>query len=78
MGVQQVNNGDKFMKGMALRRAILIELFAILLVLYGFGTMYSERIGYSILLHIGFYLGLIGFVYGLAGSFVSSATQNET
>lgn len=62
---------------MALRKAILLELFAILLVLYGIGTMYSERLGYPILLHVGFYLGLIGLFYGLLGSFLVDVAWAE-
>ena len=62
---------------MSVQKALLIELFAILLVLYrGFALLSPELYSSPEILHAGFVIGLIGLVYGLAGSLLTRAFQN--
>ena len=50
---------------MSVQKALLLELFAIVLVVYGGFTILSTDImGETWALYIGFYLGLFGLVYG--------------
>ncbi|QLD84417.1 hypothetical protein HWV23_01395 [Natronomonas halophila] len=62
---------------MSVQKALLLELFAILLALYGGFTILSPDImGERWALYAGFYLGLIGFVYGLVGVRIVAAFRD--
>lgn len=63
---------------MVIQQAILIELFAIFLVLFGWVSISTTATGeIPILIDIGFYVGFIGLLYGLVGSLVLSFAQSE-
>jgi hypothetical protein len=64
---------------MSVQKALLLELFAILLVLYGgFTILATDMMGETWAFHIGFYLGLFGLIYGLVGVRLVDAFQNNT
>ncbi|GGO00407.1 hypothetical protein [Haloarcula pellucida] len=64
---------------MSVQKALLLELFAIVLVLYGgFTILSTDMMGELWALYIGFYLGLFGLVYGLVGGRIVAAIRNDT
>ena len=64
---------------MSVEKALLVELFAILLVLYGgFTVLEPDMMGETWALYIGFYLGLFGLIYGLVGVRIVEGFQNDT
>lgn len=64
---------------MSVQRALLIELFAILLALYGgFTVLAPNTLGDPVAIYAGLYLGFFGLVYGLVGARVVGALQNDT
>lgn len=53
---------------MSVQKALLLELFAILLVLYGgFTVLVTDIMGDQWAIYAGFYLGIFGLAYGLVG-----------
>jgi hypothetical protein len=63
---------------MSVEKALLLELFAILLVLYGgFTVLAPDILGDPVAIYAGLYLGLFGLVYGLVGDRVVGALQNN-
>ncbi|WP_256300788.1 hypothetical protein [Haloarchaeobius salinus] len=64
---------------MSVQKALLSELFAILLVLYGgFTVIAPYQTGHPSFIHAGFYLGLFGFLYGLVGTEILRTSRNDT
>lgn len=64
---------------MSVQKALLLELFAILLALYGgFTTLAPEIMADRWALYAGLYLGIFGFVYGLVGDVIVDTFQNDT
>ncbi|WP_092735048.1 hypothetical protein [Halopenitus persicus] len=64
---------------MSVQKALLIELFAILLALYGgFTVLAPDILGDRVAIYAGLYLGIFGLVYGLVGDRVVGAFQNDT
>jgi drug/metabolite transporter superfamily protein YnfA len=64
---------------MSVQKALVVELFAILLVLFGgFTGLETDVMGETWALYGGFYLGLLGLVYGLVGTEVIGAIRNDT
>ncbi len=63
---------------MVVRSALLVESFAIVVLLYGgFTVMSPDLSSYPLYLHAGFYLGVLGLVYGVVGSIVVNARRDE-
>lgn len=63
---------------MSVQKALLLELFAILLALYGgFTVLAPDIMGDRWALYAGFYLGLFGLVYGLVGVRIVAAFRND-
>lgn len=63
---------------MSVQKALLLELFAILLALYGgFTILSSDIMGERWALYAGFYLGFFGLVYGLVGVKIVAAFRSE-
>lgn len=64
---------------MSVQKALLLELFAILLVLYGgFTILETDMMGETWAFYIGFYLGLFGLIYGLIGVRIVEAFRSDT
>lgn len=64
---------------MSVQKALVVELFAIVLALYGgFTVLAANLTSETWALHAGFYLGLFGFVYGLVGVVIVGAFRNDT
>ena len=64
---------------MSVQKALVLELFAILLTLYGgFTVLAPEIMGDRWGIYAGFYLGLFGLVYGLVGDKIRGAFRNDT
>ncbi|SDY93259.1 hypothetical protein [Halopenitus persicus] len=64
---------------MSVQKALLVELFAILLVLYGgFTILDTDMMGETWAFYIGFYLGLFGLIYGLIGVKIVEGFRNDT
>lgn len=63
---------------MSVQKALLLELFAILLALYGGLTVLaSDIMGDLWAIYAGLYLGLFGLVYGLVGDRIVEAFRND-
>lgn len=63
---------------MSVEKALLLELFAILLVLYGgFTVLAPEILGERWAIYGGLYLGVFGLIYGLIGNRVVGAFRND-
>ncbi|WP_353633305.1 hypothetical protein ABSL23_00865 (plasmid) [Halobacterium sp. NMX12-1] len=61
---------------MSVQKALLLELFAILLALYGGLTVLaSDIMGDLWAIYAGLYLGLFGLVYGLVGDRIVGASE---
>lgn len=59
---------------MTVQKALILELFAILLVLYGgFTVLAPDILGDRWAIYGGFYLGIFGLVYGLVGDRIGEA-----
>ncbi|WP_435362109.1 hypothetical protein [Haloarchaeobius sp. DFWS5] len=57
---------------MVLRKALLVELFALLVVLYaGFAMLSPDKHLSPRILDYGFLIGLGGLVYGLVGDWIT-------
>jgi len=64
---------------MAIRQALLIELFAIVVVLYGGFSMVSTDLNSNPMYPVaGLCIGVFGFAYGIVGSLVLTALRDET
>jgi hypothetical protein len=64
---------------MSVQKALVIELFAVILALYGgFTTLAAYQTSETWALHAGFYLGLFGLIYGLVGVGIVEAFRNDT
>ena len=64
---------------MSAQKSLLLELFAILLVLYGGFTVLAPKIlGDRWAIYAGLYLGVFGLIYGLVGDSVAGAFRNDT
>jgi hypothetical protein len=62
---------------MSAREAIVLELFALLLTLFGgFTVLATDLTSERWALYAGFYLGLFALVYGLVGARVREAFQD--
>lgn len=64
---------------MSAEKALVVELFAILLVLYGgFTVLATDIMGDQWAIYAGFYLGIFGLGYGLVGDDVVGAFRDDT
>jgi hypothetical protein len=62
---------------MSAQKALLLELFAILLVLYGgFTVLAPEILGDRWAIYASLYLGVFGLIYGLVADRVAGAFRN--
>ncbi|SNZ06715.1 hypothetical protein SAMN06269185_1263 [Natronoarchaeum philippinense] len=63
---------------MSVQNAILVELFAIVLVLYGLATAsYEYTVAEPVYFHIGLYIGVAGMLYaGISGAW-SAVNESE-
>jgi len=63
---------------MSVQKALVFELFAMLLVLYGgFTVLASDIMGDPWAIYAGFYLGIFGLVYGLVGNRMAGVFRND-
>jgi len=63
---------------MSVQKALVLELFAIVLVLYGgFTVLAADIMGDRWAIYAGFYLGILGLVYGLVGDRVGGVFRND-
>jgi len=57
---------------------MLVELFAIVLILYGLGTVTSEHVmGSPVFFHLGLYVGIGGLLYAAIDGVVSTASGSD-
>jgi len=63
---------------MSVQKVLVVELFAIVLALYGgFTELAGNLTSEAWALHAGFYLGLFGLIYGLVGGWIVGAVRND-
>jgi len=63
---------------MSVQKAMLVELFAIVLVLYGLATVSYEYVAAGpVYFHLGLYIGVAGMLYaGISGAW-SAVNESE-
>lgn len=63
---------------MSVQKAVLIEVFAVLLTVHrGFAMLSPDMYASPGSLHFGLLIGLLGLIYGLAGEVIGDAPQSE-
>ncbi|ELZ16571.1 hypothetical protein [Natrinema limicola] len=63
---------------MSLQKAILIEVFAVLLTVHrGIAMLSPDMYASPGSLHFGLLIGLLGLIYGLAGEAIGNSPQSE-
>jgi len=63
---------------MSVQKAMLVELFAIVLVLYGLATVsYEYTMGSPVYFHLGLYVGIGGVLYAVVDGVRSAASESD-
>lgn len=63
---------------MSLQKAVLIEVFAVLLTVHrGIAMLSPDMYASPGSLHLGLLIGLVGLIYGLVGETIGNAPQGE-